>query len=274
MKWFEHHTNDRDLPHSKIIRSKFGAEGYGIYTALLEVIGENVLEDNSNEWGQVAKIHDIESLAVECATSPDRLKEFLEFCNEKEIFEKKDGKLYTYFILDRLDNYAKRIKRTQSDKSSSSDEQSSNKVQLSSTNFEPSTNKVQLSTTLQKQKQKHNLTNVKLVETEEPEKVKNNKNELVEHTLEEFKRVYGFYPTDKYSRRVAWNTVQRIRKVTADRIGGELTDSRLKKGLSMFFDWVQAQESLENIQKLETCKLKINIFMEQLPSRKETSEVK
>lgn len=137
MKWFEHHTSDRDLPQSKIIRSKFGAEGYGIYISLLEVIGENVLESNTDDWGSVSKIHDVESLAVECATTPEKLREFLEFCNQREIFEKKDGRLYTSLILDRLDNYAKRIKRGESTKL-----------------VEPSANLVELSTTLQKQSQK------------------------------------------------------------------------------------------------------------------------
>ena len=95
MKWFEHHTDDRDQAHAKIIRAKFGAEGYGIYMSLLEVIGQNVLEDNQNEWGQVAAIHDIQSLAKECAVTSRKLRTFLEFCNEKNIFSKKCKKYLT-----------------------------------------------------------------------------------------------------------------------------------------------------------------------------------
>lgn len=96
------------------------------------------------------------------------------------------------------------------------------------------------------------------------------RNPLVEHTISEFHRVYGFNPTDKKPRFVAHNLVQRIKTVTADRLGGELTQDRLKKGITVFFNWLQDQEGFEGIQKLETAKLKLNIFLETIP-RKEHS---
>jgi hypothetical protein len=98
------------------------------------------------------------------------------------------------------------------------------------------------------------------------------RNPLVNHVLEEFYRVYKFYPTDKKPRFVAQNLIQRIKTVTANRLGGELTQDRLLKGITAFFNWLQDQEEFEGIQKLETAKLKLNIFIEKLPRKEESAE--
>lgn len=111
MKWFKHETNDRDQVESKLIKKAFGAEGYGIYQMLLEVIGGNVEAENYKNWGFVSSLHTIETLAEECYVSTDRLKEFLKFCDEKGIFAKKNGKLFCSLILKRLDNYAEKVQR-------------------------------------------------------------------------------------------------------------------------------------------------------------------
>lgn len=95
------------------------------------------------------------------------------------------------------------------------------------------------------------------------------RNVLVQHTLEEFKRVFGFYPTDRKPRWVAQHLIQRLKTVTANRLGGELTQERLKKGITKYFNWLADQDGFTGIQKLETAKLKINIFIETIPIRKE-----
>ncbi len=110
MKYFTHETSDRNKIASKLIRSRFGAEGYGIYQALIEVIGEEIEKNNMKDWGYVNKMHTVETLAEECSTTPDRMKEFLQFCDEKGIFQKKDGRLYSDMILERLDNYTSRLR--------------------------------------------------------------------------------------------------------------------------------------------------------------------
>lgn len=110
MKWFKHQANERDQLASKLIRRKFGAEGYGIYQALKEVIAENVEPENIQDWGSVDANHEIETLADECATTPERLKEFLHFCNSKKIFEKRNGKLFCEKMLEELDDYSTRIR--------------------------------------------------------------------------------------------------------------------------------------------------------------------
>jgi len=114
MKWFKHDSNMRNELEMKLIRSEFGAEGYGIYCALKEVVAEFVDAKNVKEWGSVHSLHTIETLAKECETTPEKLKKFLEFCNEKNIFMKKDGRLFDPLIEKQLDNFFDRVKRKQS----------------------------------------------------------------------------------------------------------------------------------------------------------------
>lgn len=111
MKWFRHESTDRNEIESKLIRSKFAAEGYGIYCTLQEVIAEYVEKDNIQEWGYVHPLHSIETLAQECSTTVEKLQDFLKFCDEKKIFEKKDGRLFCSLILKRLDTFAERTRR-------------------------------------------------------------------------------------------------------------------------------------------------------------------
>lgn len=111
MKWFQHDSDMRNELEMKLIRTKFGAEGYGIYHALREVVAEYIEVDNIEEWGSVHPLHTIETLARECETTPEKLKEFLEFCNDKTIFKKKDGRLFDPLIKDKLDNFFERVQR-------------------------------------------------------------------------------------------------------------------------------------------------------------------
>lgn len=110
MRWLKHDTNARNDLKIKLLKKKFGAEGYGVYFQLLEIIGEYIEKDNLDEWGMVNKFHTIETLAEECGVTPEKLREILSFCNEKELLQKKNNRLYCEKILDRLDEYAERIK--------------------------------------------------------------------------------------------------------------------------------------------------------------------
>jgi len=111
MKWSKHDSNERNRLELKLIRSKFGAEGYGIYQALKEVFDENVDTEHTQEWGYVHSLHTIETLADECKVTPEKLKEYLTFCDEKGIYLKKDGRLFDPHIQDRFDDFFKRFKR-------------------------------------------------------------------------------------------------------------------------------------------------------------------
>ena len=111
MKWFKHESDDRNKIVSKLIRSQFGAEGYGIFTALQEVVAEYVDEDTFDDWGHVNPLHTIDTLSAECATTPEKLREFLAFCNDKKIIYKDNGCLYYPDIQKRLNDFASRIGR-------------------------------------------------------------------------------------------------------------------------------------------------------------------
>lgn len=111
MKYFKHFTTDRNSIESKLIRSRFGAAGYGIYQSLLEVIAEEIEKNNQQDWGYANKMHTIETLSDECSTDPETLKKVLQLCDEKGIFEKKDGRLYSSLILKRLDEYTNKLRR-------------------------------------------------------------------------------------------------------------------------------------------------------------------
>lgn len=111
MKWFRHNSDMRNELVAKLIRTKFGAEGYGIYLSLKEIVASNIENDNTEEWGCVHPLHTIETLAKECETNPEKLKEFLEYCNEIGVIEKKDGKLYDPLIKNELDNFFTRVQK-------------------------------------------------------------------------------------------------------------------------------------------------------------------
>lgn len=112
MKWIQHDTQARNDVKIKLLKSTFGAEGYGVYFQLLEIIGENIGKDNPEEWGFVSKHHTLKTLADECGVTEKKLKKILEFCNSLELFQKFRGKLYNHQILSRLDTYASRLAKS------------------------------------------------------------------------------------------------------------------------------------------------------------------
>lgn len=108
MKWFEHSTSARHDVKLKILKKKFGAEGYGVYFQLLEIIGESIETNNSDDWGFVDRVHTVETLADEVGIAPKKLREILTLCNEIDLFQKYNERLYCHQILNRLDTYARR----------------------------------------------------------------------------------------------------------------------------------------------------------------------
>lgn len=116
MRWLKHDTDARNDVRIKLLKKKFGAEAYGVYFQLLEIIGEHIENDNIQDWGKVDKFHTTETLAEECGVTQDKMRAILLYCNQLGIFEKKDGTLYCEKIKSRLDDYAERIKRHDSKK--------------------------------------------------------------------------------------------------------------------------------------------------------------
>jgi hypothetical protein len=109
MKWFKHDTDAKDDLRIKLVRKQFGLEGYGMYFALLEVIGKAIDKGNIYEWGYVDKLHTVETLAEEIGADIEKLREFLLFSNKIGLLKKQKGRLYCKGILKRLDEYAEKI---------------------------------------------------------------------------------------------------------------------------------------------------------------------
>lgn len=208
MKWRKHSSAERNQIQSKLVRKHFGAEGYGIYQALKEVIAENVEAGNEKEWGSVSRLHDVETLADECMTTPENLRNFLKFCNEKKIFEKRDGKLFCDQMLNELDDYAERIKKgfykgkvgTKSGKV----EQNTDEVETKSDNVTPNKKKIR------KEEDKKRLEEIRL----EPEKILATP-DVAEISLVEEKKdpvnliIDRFTPVNPHVSRLFANTTQR-----------------------------------------------------------------
>jgi hypothetical protein len=111
MKWFKHDCSARNDTKLKLLKKKFKAEGYGIYFQLIEIIGENVKDNNKDDWGFVESIHNLDTLADECGVSRDKLGTVLEYCNEIGLLYKLDNRLCAPKILLRLDEYASKRKK-------------------------------------------------------------------------------------------------------------------------------------------------------------------
>lgn len=110
MKWFKHDTTARHDTKIKLLKREFGAEGYGVYFQILEIVGENVKENNQSEWSFVEEIHTMATLADEIGVTLKKFQKIAEFCNKIGLFLKIDGKLCVPKILDRLDEYARKRK--------------------------------------------------------------------------------------------------------------------------------------------------------------------
>lgn len=115
MKWFKHDTDARNDIKIKLLKQRHGAEGYGVYFQLVEIIGDNFDTNNTKEWGFVESSHTIETLAIECGVSPDKLRTILQTCDEIGLFSQKKGKLYCKSIKKRIDEYTRKAQKSSSE---------------------------------------------------------------------------------------------------------------------------------------------------------------
>jgi hypothetical protein len=111
MKWFERRTTDLNDREAKQIERKFGLLGYAIWEKLQQIIAENMDPDNVSEWGFVAKGETMKSLSEKIRCTETQLREFVAFCDDEIILEKKDGRLFCQYVLDRMSEYARKIKK-------------------------------------------------------------------------------------------------------------------------------------------------------------------
>lgn len=84
-------------------------------------------------------------------------------------------------------------------------------------------------------------------------------NPLINHTIQEFEKLTGFYPTDPKPRFEAHNFTRNILKLA--RLNGIAADElRLKKAISKYFQWVSEQSWGNDVQLLRTVRNKMPIF--------------
>lgn len=240
MKWFKYDINERNKLTSKLLRSRYGVAGYGLFTLLKELVAENI-GDDPETWGMVDKRHTLETLAMECGVETDYLKDFLTYCNEQQIFEKKDGCLYWPEATTRLDNWTLR----------------SNSV--ATTKKLPNEKK--------KKRREKNKKIAKAIGEKSPAKQKIEKefgNEHVNHVLASFKKLYGFSPTDKYPRRTAHTLTQQLKTLLKKR-GKDPQNGVLTGAIDGYFSWVSHQDWADNVHNLDTVRRKLSIFEATLP---------
>lgn len=112
MKWFKH-ENSLANPKLRLLKRRHGAEGYGVYFQILELIAGNIEKDNINEWGFLPKEYwDEEFLAEELSVDQDRLESILDTCVGIELLQYKDNRLFCSKIIERCDDYIERIKKS------------------------------------------------------------------------------------------------------------------------------------------------------------------
>jgi hypothetical protein len=102
MNWFKHDSSARNDVKLKLLKNKFGAEGYGIYFQLLEIISENIKEQNPQDWGKVESVHSMDTLAIECGVGSDLLRKVVRYCDEIGLLQRIDKTLAAPKILRRL----------------------------------------------------------------------------------------------------------------------------------------------------------------------------
>lgn len=110
MKWFEQSTTEHSSLIGKQILKTHGAAGYGAYVILKQIIGEN-MNENMTEWGYVPKDLSMEDLAEKCGLPIDKFRQFITFCDERFIFEQREGRLFCASLLEEKNEYAKKVQR-------------------------------------------------------------------------------------------------------------------------------------------------------------------
>lgn len=120
MKWFQHDSDAIDSVKLKKLRKKFGMEGYGVYWAVLEYIARDIELDKPKErWGYLSDDYDIDFLADEMNLPSDKLQDMIRYMAEIHLIDPEyvgTGNVSKLKIVDRSDEYFKKILRRQSGK--------------------------------------------------------------------------------------------------------------------------------------------------------------
>lgn len=110
MKWYEQNSSEYESLVGKQILREHGASGYGAYIIVKQIIAQN-MNDDVSEWGYVSQTETMDSLSQKCGMSVDQFRLFIEFCDQRFIFEKREGRLFCPSILEEKNEYVKKIER-------------------------------------------------------------------------------------------------------------------------------------------------------------------
>jgi len=112
MKWFKHDTDARNDIRIKLLKKECGIEGYGVYLSILEIIAQSIKKDNVAKWGYLDALYTTEVLAEEIGCEKQKLLIILDICWKNKLFSRKNKKLFCKKILNRLDEYAVKIRNS------------------------------------------------------------------------------------------------------------------------------------------------------------------
>ncbi len=89
------------------------------------------------------------------------------------------------------------------------------------------------------------------------------RNPLVNLTIEEFKTMTGFTPTDRKPRNEAMNLVKSMNTALKRKLG-DVPEERLEKALRYYFKWIADKDWASGIQTMSTVRRKLPVFLAEL----------
>lgn len=147
MKWLERRTTDMNDREARQIEKRFGLVGYAMWEKLQQIIAENMDASNYSEWGFVSQDETMESLAEKIKCSVELFREFVTFCDDQLILEKKNGRLFCQYVLDRMNEYARKIAKKSEKGEKGGQSEMSGKSEISENPENPRNNTTQHHTT-------------------------------------------------------------------------------------------------------------------------------
>ncbi len=85
-------------------------------------------------------------------------------------------------------------------------------------------------------------------------------NTLVNYSLEKFRTLSGFTPTDRKPRWEANNLIRRITTALKEK-GKPTTEEYIKKAVDIYFDWIFEQDWSDNIQTMGVVRRKLPVYL-------------
>lgn len=119
------------------------------------------------------------------------------------------------------------------------------------------TNETQLKTNNNDKNEENNNINI-ITQGEVEKKLEVKKeygNKFINLVNSKFKEIYGFEPTDKMGRRATWAFIQRLKGKLKEK-----SDNSLTRGIDVYFEWAEEQESLKNVKTIDSLRRNIDVF--------------